>query len=264
MRYFFFIIIALVCTVSFTDADATPKNGFHHTQEQVMIKAIAEKLHDRGYLANAKNYSDASFEAAVRAYQKDANNHVTGIADQSLINHLNFGPKIRAKHAAVNAHNKPVSDPYVKWAQEALKDLNIYEGAVDGLNGPKTKEAVLRYEAKNDLPMTGKVTPELLKHLENIAEPEISEDDAIAIENAIVEGVSEAASDVMSKSEKLKSESPKESSDENMTEESEPEYDAKGRAIEEDKPATPSAPEKLSSEKPVMAPNAPEPYFPKN
>ena len=56
---------------------------------------------------------------------------------------------------ATGANEKPT----VERIQEALKNAGIYTGAIDGKLGPKTKQAIENFQAKNNLTADGKVGP---------------------------------------------------------------------------------------------------------
>ncbi|MFP1631598.1 peptidoglycan-binding protein [Zhengella sp. ZM62] len=61
---------------------------------------------------------------------------------------------------------RPAGDPDLARVQSVLAGLKLYEGAVDGLNGPKTREAVMTYQRIIGLPPTGEVSPQLLAQLD--------------------------------------------------------------------------------------------------
>ncbi len=56
-------------------------------------------------------------------------------------------------------------DPTVKDVQQTLKQLNFYDGEVDGLYGPNTRLAIQAYQSKVGLPVTGAVDETLLDQL---------------------------------------------------------------------------------------------------
>lgn len=60
----------------------------------------------------------------------------------------------------------------VKDAQTALKDIGLYDGAVDGIYGRKTISAVSEFQAKNDLPRTGTLTERTQTTLKQVASAE--------------------------------------------------------------------------------------------
>ena len=63
------------------------------------------------------------------------------------------------------------SQPPAKRIQQALKKAGFYKGTVDGKIGPRTSEAIMAFQKKNNLKadgVVGKVTwTELKKHLDN-------------------------------------------------------------------------------------------------
>ncbi len=58
-----------------------------------------------------------------------------------------------------------VGDPTVKDVQETLRELNFYDGEVDGLFGPNTRVAIESYQSKMGLRVTGTVDDSLLDQL---------------------------------------------------------------------------------------------------
>ena len=49
--------------------------------------------------------------------------------------------------------------------QAYLSGLNLYRGNVDGLDGPLTREAVIKYQLRFGLSATGIVDNRLLRHM---------------------------------------------------------------------------------------------------
>ncbi|TPN83109.1 peptidoglycan-binding protein [Mesorhizobium sp. CU2] len=56
-------------------------------------------------------------------------------------------------------------DPVVQQVQGILKDLNFYDGTVDGLTGPATRKAIQAYQLKVGLPSSGEIDTALLDQL---------------------------------------------------------------------------------------------------
>ncbi|RRH93411.1 peptidoglycan-binding protein [Mesorhizobium tamadayense] len=56
-------------------------------------------------------------------------------------------------------------DPVVQQVQAILKDLNFYDGTVDGLTGPATRKAIQAYQLKVGLPASGDIDGALLDQL---------------------------------------------------------------------------------------------------
>lgn len=60
-----------------------------------------------------------------------------------------------------------VENPDEKMIQQALKNLGLYAGDIDGSIGPKTKEAIKEFQTKNNLTSDGKVGPKTWAVLKN-------------------------------------------------------------------------------------------------
>jgi peptidoglycan hydrolase-like protein with peptidoglycan-binding domain len=55
---------------------------------------------------------------------------------------------------------------FVREAQRALEDLGYAVGPADGIVGPRTRAALLRYQDAEGLPMTGRLDPETMVRLD--------------------------------------------------------------------------------------------------
>jgi hypothetical protein len=58
-----------------------------------------------------------------------------------------------------------------KRYQQYLKDLQLYDGVVDGTIGPKTKTALSRFQTMNGLPATGNLDQATIKEFEDELQP---------------------------------------------------------------------------------------------
>ena len=56
-------------------------------------------------------------------------------------------------------------DPLIQDAQRELSALGVYKGAVDGVNGLRTKQAITAYQQMNGLAATGEVSDDLVTHM---------------------------------------------------------------------------------------------------
>ena len=65
-----------------------------------------------------------------------------------------------------SAPRQIVGDPVTKAVQAVLKELNLYNGTVDGLSGPNTRKAVEAYQKTVGLPITGIIDKTLLEQLD--------------------------------------------------------------------------------------------------
>jgi peptidoglycan hydrolase-like protein with peptidoglycan-binding domain len=70
-------------------------------------------------------------------------------------------PDDRGKRAARGAGNRE----QVRAAQQALKDQGLYDADVDGIIGPKTREAIREFQKRENLKETGRLDAETLAKL---------------------------------------------------------------------------------------------------
>jgi hypothetical protein len=59
----------------------------------------------------------------------------------------------------------PAADPTVEATQERLAQLGYYNGPVDGVFGPATRDAVANYQIASQLNVTGSLSPDTLQSL---------------------------------------------------------------------------------------------------
>ena len=59
----------------------------------------------------------------------------------------------------------PAADPTVEATQERLAQLGYYNGPVDGVFGPTTRDAVANYQIANQLNVTGSLSPDTMQSL---------------------------------------------------------------------------------------------------
>ncbi len=59
----------------------------------------------------------------------------------------------------------PAADPTVKATQEELAQQGYYNGPVDGIFGPTTRDAVAKYQTANQLNVTGSLSPDTMQSL---------------------------------------------------------------------------------------------------
>ncbi len=59
----------------------------------------------------------------------------------------------------------PVADPTVQAVQTQLMQLGYYTGPLDGVFGPTTRDAVVKYQVAKRLSVTGSLSPDTLQSL---------------------------------------------------------------------------------------------------
>src|SRR5438132_3710985 len=67
----------------------------------------------------------------------------------------------------------PVADPTVQATQTQLAQLGYYNGPIDGIFGPTTRDAVANYQIANQLNVTGSLSPDTMQSL-GLPEPAAS------------------------------------------------------------------------------------------
>src|SRR5205814_9406487 len=63
------------------------------------------------------------------------------------------------------ANGAPVADTTVQAVQTQLTQLGYYNGPVDGIFGPTTRDALAKYQIDNQLDVTGSLSPDTLQSL---------------------------------------------------------------------------------------------------
>lgn len=76
---------------------------------------------------------------------------------------LGTGAASLAETASVAENGAAMDD--VLAIQRGLARLGLYDGPVDGIAGPKTREAIVRYQSREGLPVTGLPSASLRKRL---------------------------------------------------------------------------------------------------
>jgi hypothetical protein len=68
-------------------------------------------------------------------------------------------------YVAQETSEMPLSQQQVQEVQQALQNQGYYDGAIDGVMGLKTSEAVQRFQSAQHLPMTGQMDAATLTQL---------------------------------------------------------------------------------------------------
>ena len=112
-----------------------------------------------------KNKEEASLIQEI-AYENEAMN---GSAGNDIIapapSDTSASIPATTENAAALSNTTIPSNPTSKDIQQALKNAGLYVGKIDGALGPKSKQAIRDFQAKNDLKADGKVGPKTWKKL---------------------------------------------------------------------------------------------------
>lgn len=133
------------------------------------VLALQEELAAHGYHVGPIDGNIGSkSKGAIRQYQRDAGLPVDGIATRELLDHLKFAtPKVFARTQLMQADSALVRD-----IQTELQFRGYYQGALDGVIGPRTREAIILFQTDAGLPATGRVGSGLLADIRN-ADPSV-------------------------------------------------------------------------------------------
>ncbi|MCU0832412.1 MAG: peptidoglycan-binding protein [Rhizobiaceae bacterium] len=88
--------------------------------------------------------------------------------EQVSVDGLLAGTGPSAEPIPAGTPNPAAADPTVLGVQATLKQLRLYDGAVDGLMGSRTRQAIIAYQAALKLKPTGEIDAELLSHLRSV------------------------------------------------------------------------------------------------
>lgn len=130
------------------------------------IRAIQETLNEKGFRAGPVDGAmGPRTRSAIRDYQRKAGLPVDGVASKEVLDHMKFArPEVTAGTASGGA-KQVAGDPLTCDVQRELLRLGYYQGAIDGLYGPATRQAIERYQYDRGRNVTGNVGQKLLEEL---------------------------------------------------------------------------------------------------
>jgi peptidoglycan hydrolase-like protein with peptidoglycan-binding domain len=127
------------------------------------IEDIQGELIARGYNAGIiDGVMGQRTRGAIRAYQRDIGLPVDGVASKELLEYMLFNKG----GATSGSEPVPSLDPvFVRSVQIELVERGYYHGEIDGIAGPKTREAVDRFQRDAGLVVNGAMDQRLLEEL---------------------------------------------------------------------------------------------------
>lgn len=156
--------LLLVVGVSLLGCGKTPV-----AKEAAQVNADVLNLQQADAAFSVSTNADATKGASV-AVREGAPSVVNAVT-ASVVDNTEAGPLVDASISTAGA--KAVKDvsvlsgetldvsenPDGELIQRVLKYLGLYDGAIDGKIGPRTKEAISEFQKQNDLSVDGKVGP---------------------------------------------------------------------------------------------------------
>lgn len=142
---------ALLAAILLTTAAAAPPALAQETielRERADIVDVQERLADLGwYRGPIDGIVGSGTLSAANAYRRAAGVATSQRIDKELQLQLHFINSDLRRGAATTVQR----DPEVRRAQEMLKLLGYYRSDVDGLSGPRTREAVTSFRSDQGL-----------------------------------------------------------------------------------------------------------------
>ena len=144
---------------------ATTVDEMPSEMARAYIEDIQTELLARGYNAGPiDGVMGQRTSGAIRAYQRDVGLPVDGVASKELLEYMLFN-----KGGATSGDQPvPSLDPvFVRSVQIELVERGYYHGEIDGIAGPKTREAVNAFQSDAGLVVNGAMEQRLLEELRN-------------------------------------------------------------------------------------------------
>ncbi|HWB52020.1 MAG TPA: peptidoglycan-binding protein [Stellaceae bacterium] len=90
-----------------------------------------------------------------------------GTSPQANTSQMNMGPQGQSTSSQGGAMqaSQPASQSQILQAQEQLKTAGLYRGAVDGVMGPETQTALMKFQREQGLPETAQLDQQTLSRL---------------------------------------------------------------------------------------------------
>ncbi|KUO72390.1 MAG: hypothetical protein APF77_06075 [Clostridia bacterium BRH_c25] len=153
-KLFIFLLVLVFSLTSATFAD-TLKNGSKGAE----VTKLQTQLKKLGYFSsNATGYYGSITQAAVKKFQAGKGIAVDGIVG-SQTSKLIFDNRTSSRSSTSNAQSAAAKET-LKKTQTILRQMGLYKGKIDGINGKQTAAAVKEFQGKNNMNTTGVIDKE--------------------------------------------------------------------------------------------------------
>ncbi len=127
------------------------------------------------YKGKVDGINGTATKNALKEFQKLAGLQIDGILGPNTIDALIAGEESYVDIGGTDISNVEIAySVEIMKIQEILKDLNLYTGSIDGLNGSETKQAIKTFQSKAGLVVDGVLGPKTLTALEKGEEAYVS------------------------------------------------------------------------------------------
>jgi hypothetical protein len=106
--------------------------------------------------------------AGIGAAAGAATGAATDPSDVNLGRPLWEDPDVRVpgtRAAQAGGGGRSAADPQTRQLQQALRDRGFDPGPIDGINGPRTREAIMDYQRANNMQATGRPSQQMMSSL---------------------------------------------------------------------------------------------------
>ncbi len=100
-------------------------------------------------------------------YGGTSNNSVAGAASSTAAPMSPSADQSGTSAARNSSSRTSAGSADVREAQQELQSAGFYKGKIDGVDGPKTKQALMSFQKKNGLPQTGKLDQATMAQLQS-------------------------------------------------------------------------------------------------
>lgn len=169
MRRFGLAAIPLCLALALPVAAQTPPAPLTYTQPLTpqAVQVVQQALQQQGaYTGRVDGVWGPDSEAALQRFQQAHGLQVTGQLNEATIATLSISPdQILAVTPTQPAGSEAVipgtnlSHASVAAVQSRLRDLNFYNGAIDGIWGGDTQQAIERFQQGRGLQVNGQLNP---------------------------------------------------------------------------------------------------------
>lgn len=150
----------MIATPIATNAAALSSETLHKGLTDSAVKPLQIELKKLNYY---HYHIDGDFgrltNQAVKEFQKDHSLSVNGIVDANTRQTLSKVKELEHTYQNAPLLKRGSHGSIVKDLQEQLKNLNYYNGHIDGIFGPRTENAVKEFQKANDLAVDGIAGP---------------------------------------------------------------------------------------------------------
>ncbi len=167
MRTYGLAAIPLCLVLALPVAAQTPPPPLTYTQPltQQGIEVVQQALQQQGaYNGHVDGVWGPDSEAALQRFQQAHGLQVTGQLNEATLATLSISPDQiltapPAQTAAATIPGTNLSRASVQAVQTRLHDLNFYDGAIDGIWGGDTQQAIERFQQGRGLQVNGQLNP---------------------------------------------------------------------------------------------------------